>query len=149
MMLTNEKKTLIQESLRSLAASHAAAVVQIEETMGVLLRALELGDDAATDSKTEHRPRADATTFSIEWHGRTCFLGNTLLFWLFERLARSPNRYVAHVDLLDDVWRSERESSTIRGVAKRLRDRLVAADMEELAAAIDGSVSGYYGLILV
>ncbi len=149
MMLTNEKKTLIQESLRSLAASHTAAVVQIEETMSVLLRALELDDNAAKDSKAGHRPRADATTFSVEWRGRTCFLGNTLLFWLFERLARSPNRYVAHVDLLDDVWRSERESSTIRGVAKRLRDRLVAADMEELAAAIDGSVSGYYGLILV
>jgi len=35
-MLTSEKKRLIQESLRCLAASHAATVAQIEETMAVL-----------------------------------------------------------------------------------------------------------------
>lgn len=148
-MNANDKITLIQESLRSLAASHAAAVAQIEETMSVLLRALELDDDAVGRDAAEHRPTANTTTFTVEWHGRSCFLGNTLLFWMFERLVQSTNRYVAHVDLLDDVWKGNREDSTIRGVAKRLRDRLVAADMADLATAIDGSVPGYYGLILV
>ena len=46
-MLTVEKKRLIQESLRCLAASHSAAVVQIEETIAVLTNALELGGIAA------------------------------------------------------------------------------------------------------
>jgi DNA-binding response OmpR family regulator len=148
-MLTNEKKQLIQESLRSLAATHAAAVAQIEETMRVLVLALDL--DASDDGGpgTANRPIVDEATFSVTWRGRTCFLGNTLLYWLFARLARSTNRYVAQLDLLDDVWRGERHASTIRGVAKRLRDRLRAAGMADLAKAIDGSVSGYYGLILV
>lgn len=148
-MLTTEKKQLIQESLRRLAASHAAAVAQIEEAMTVLAGALELEQPRGEEERGTNRPVADATTFSVIWQGRTCFLGNTLLFWMFERLARSPNRYVAHIDLLDEVWRRERQSSTIRGVAKRLRDRLIAADMRDLAAAIDGSVSGHYGLKIV
>jgi len=151
-MLTTEKKRMIQESLRCLAASHAAAVTQIEETITILARALELdvpGAETGESGGLADRPVADVTTFSITWRGKPCFLGNTLLFWLFERFAQSLNRYVAHVDLLDDVWRTERQGSTIRGVAKRLRDRLTAADMADLAAAIDGSVSGYYGLILV
>ena len=147
-MLTSEKKRLIQESLRCLAASHAATVAQIEETMAVLALALDL-DQSDEGTEFTNRPVADKTTFCITWRGRDCFLGNTLLFWLFERLARSTNRFVPHIDLLDDVWQGDRQSSTIRGVAKRLRDRLVAADMSDLAEAIDGSVSGYYGLILV
>jgi hypothetical protein len=151
-MLATEKKRLIRESLRALAASHAAAVAQIEETMAVLSSALELddpGNDDMPGSETSRRPVADATTFCAVWRGKTCFLGNTLLFWLFDRLARTPGRYVSHVDLLEEVWRSKRESSTIRGVAKRLRDRLVDAGMADLASAIDGSVTGYYGLKLV
>lgn len=148
-MSPQDTKLLIQESLRSLAETHAAAVAQIEETMADLLRALELDDVTEDRDRSDQRPKANVTTFSIEWRGKSCFLGNTLLFWMFERLVRSPNRYIAHIDLLDDVWRGDRQSSTIRGVAKRLRDRLVAAGMDELASAIDGSVAGYYGLILV
>ena len=51
-MVTNEKKRMIQESLRSLAASHAAVIAQIEETMAVLLRTLEL------DGPGEEEPRS-------------------------------------------------------------------------------------------
>jgi len=123
-MLTTEKKRLIQESLRCLAASHAATVNQIEQTMAVLARALELdvpGTKAGENGGPANRPTADATTFCVTWQGKTCFLGNTLIFWLFERLARSLNHYVAHVDLLDDVWRGEREGSTIRGVRYWMR----------------------------
>jgi hypothetical protein len=56
---------------------------------------------------------------------------------------------VPHVDLLDSVWDDPREGSAIRGVAKRLRHRLAAAGMADVVDAIDGSVSGFYGLILV
>lgn len=151
-MLEAGKKRLIKDSLRALAASHAAAVAQIEETMAVLSGALELddpGDGGEPGHKASRRPVADVTTFNVVWRGKTCFLGNTLLFWLFARLARTPNHYVAHADLLEEVWRAKRESSTIRGVAKRLRDRLVDSDMADLASAIDGSVTGYFGLKLV
>ena len=146
-MLSIEKKRQIQESLRTLAETHAIAVTQIENTISILIQTLEL--DEPFVAATEDIPFADTTTFCIRWHGKTCFLGNTLLFWLFHRLVQSVNGYVPHVDLLDDVWKGNRESSSIRGVAKRLRDRLTAAGMTELARAIDGTISGYYGLILV
>ena len=146
-MLSIEKRHKIQESLRALAQTHALAVAQIEETISILEQMLEL--DVAARPTSKHLPVADATTFCVTWQDRTCFLGNTLLFWLFHRLLLSPNRYVAHIDLLDDVWKGDRETSTIRGVAKRLRDKLAAAEMKDLAESIDGTVAGYYGLILV
>ncbi len=158
-MITPEKKQLIREALKTLAESQAAAETLIEETISILSRILELGDNFPTHVADQaHRPTdlsesdalaVDRATLSVIWQGRTCFLGNTLLFWFFNRLAQSRNRYVSHVDLLDDVWGGQRQSATIRGVAKRLRDRLVESGMEELADSIDGTVSGYYGLMLV
>lgn len=146
-MLSLEKRQQVQESLRLLARTHASAVAQIEETIALLMFTLEL--DEPTVVTAERLPVADETTFCILWNGHVCFLGNTLLFWMFRRLLRSANGYVAHVDLLDDVWKGNRESSTIRGVTKRLRDKLIEAGMEDLAMAIDGTVAGYYGLMLV
>ena len=158
-MITPEKKQLIRETLKTLAASHATAVIQIEEAISTLSRTLELDDRFSVptadqqhrpaDSSGPDAPAVDRATLSVIWQGRTCFLGNTLLFWLFNRLAQSRNRYVSHVDLLDDVWGGQRQSATIRGVAKRLRDRLVESGMDDLADSINGTVSGYYGLMLV
>ena len=160
-MITPEKKRFIQEALRRLATSHTASVAEFEETIALLTNVLELdelevdralrptADQQSTGSVESALPTADRTTFTIIWRGRFCFLGNTLLFRLFERLVRSPNRYVPHVDLLDDVWDGPREGSTIRGVAKRLRDQLAMSGMEDLAQAIDGNISGHYGLMLV
>ena len=160
-MITPEKKRLIQEALRCLAASHSAAVAQFEESIAVLTNALELGgtvvdhaaestfDQQSAGSPDDDLPIADQTTFTVAWRGRSCFLGNTLLFRLFARLLRSRNRYVSHVDLLDEVWDGQREVSVVRGVAKRLRDQLTKAGMEDLAHAIDGTTSRHYGLMLV
>ena len=66
-----------------------------------------------------------------------------------DRRGVTANRPVADATTFCITWQGERESSTIPGVAKRLRDRLITEDMLDLAAAIDGSVCGYYGLILV
>jgi len=156
-MITSDNKRLIQESLLSLAETHSAAVNQLEQTIAVLAGVLEIDDVRVTvtgmpsreSGKKTSMPVADRATMTVEWQGRSCPLGNTLMFWFFERLVRSPNQYVSHVDLLDTVWDGQREGSTIRGVAKRLRDWLDSAGMADIANAIDGSVAGYYGLILV
>ena len=158
-MITAEKKRQIQQYLKSLATANAIAVEQIQKTISLLAMALELDDfvipakkttrDTIPDHETADKPSVEHATFSVAWCGQTCFLGNTLLFWFFDRLARTPNRYVPHIELLDDVWSGNRESTTIRGVAKRLRDRLSDNGMEKLAESIDGSVAGHYGLILV
>lgn len=142
-MITQEKKQHIHQTLRRLVTSHAAAVADIEATLALLVSELGIegfdsvrGEQDPTLQKPVHafeldRPIADRATFTVNWRGRTCFLGNTLLFRLLERLLRSPNQYVAHVDLLDEVWDGQREASTIRGVAKRLRDRLASDGMED------------------
>lgn len=153
-MKSQQDRTKIREALAMLAAAHADAVAQTQRAIEELTKALEhspilQGEPPAATTAGRGGPRADRETLSVAWRGRSCFLGNTLLFWFFERLARSPNRYVSHVDLLADVWGGQRGASTIRGVAKRLRGQLTAAGMPELARAIDGSATGYYGLMLV
>lgn len=149
-----ENREALRDSLSALAASYAHAVAQIELAILLLNEEIEpkalqaIGITDCTDRK-HGRPRIDHQTLCVHWQDRTCFLGNTLLLRFFDRLCRSPNRYVAYRDLLNDVWRGQRDDSTIRGVAKRLRDRLSAHGMAELAAAIDGCNPGFYGLILV
>ena len=53
------------------------------------------------------RPLLDESTLSVIWKGKSLHLGNTLAFRLLERLARCPNQYVTHLDLLRDVWEDE------------------------------------------
>ncbi len=153
--MNDDPRKTIRDALAALTATHRIVVEQFESAITVLSSALDASEWAqgdvvgATREDGAGRPIADRNTLSILWHGRSCFLGNTLLFRFFERIARSSNRYVPHVDLLDEVWGTHREATTIRGVAKRLRDRLIASGMADLARAIDGSVSGHYRLMLV
>jgi hypothetical protein len=149
-----ENRQALRDSLSALAASYAQAVTQIELTILLLNEEIEASNLTPVGimdrtSRNRGHPRIDYHTLCVHWQGKTCFLGNTLLLRFFDRLCRSPNRYVSYRDLLNDVWRGQRDDSTIRGVAKRLRDRLSAHGMSELAAAIDGCNPGFYGLILV
>ena len=151
--MQNQQQQAIREALAALAATHAIVVDQMDQMIALLTKALEsTGADRlgqAPGSDVMGLPRADRHTHAVTWQDRSCFLGNTLLFRFFERLARTPNQYVSHVDLLDDVWDGTRDAASIRGVAKRLRDRLRHHGLFDLAKAIDGSVAGHYGLILV
>ncbi|MEM6469729.1 MAG: helix-turn-helix domain-containing protein [Planctomycetota bacterium] len=147
------EKLEIREALASLAAAHSFLSDHLERAIASLTIALEQEPKAFQKhpGSSKHlvaRVFVDDLTMSIHWRGSSCFLGNTLLFHLFARLARTPNCYVNHADLLNDVWHGRRDLSTIRGVVKRLRDRLAAAGMSELAGAIDGSVAGHYCLKL-
>lgn len=101
---------------------------------------------AAKDS--DGRPIVDHTTFTVHWGGKTCYLGNTLPFKLFERLARRPNQLVHCDQLLDDVWQCCRSREAMRSVVKVLRQKLVRAGMKDLARAIDGTTARHYGLML-
>jgi DNA-binding response OmpR family regulator len=144
----------LRDSLAVLVDSYSLAIEQIERTILLLNEELEASGDAPLAStslgnRSTKVPRVDRQTLCVHWQGRTCFLGNTLLLRFFERLCRSPNRYVAYHELLNDVWQGQRDNSTIRGIAKRLRDRLTEHGMAELAAAIDGCNPGFYGLMLV
>jgi DNA-binding response OmpR family regulator len=91
----------------------------------------------------------DEATFSVHWANRTCYLGNTKPFRLMERLARRPNHLVLCDVLLEELWdQYSRSREVLRAAAKMLRRKLVAAGMEDLAKAIDGSTAHHYGLML-
>jgi hypothetical protein len=150
--MTEVKAEEIRQVLKNLAYTHSLVVEQMESMIQVLTELVDV-DDILTARQSRSRkegwPVANRETLCVEWEGKSCFLGNTLIFWFFERLARSPNHYVSHQTLLDEVWGGDRQPTTIRGVAKRLRDRLSEFGMEELARQIDGSENGYYGLMMV
>ena len=159
-MTTKVQKSQIAESLRNLVAAYSKALAHLEDALAVLCKELELGEieifqrrlvtlqDATHDPEDAARPITDQLLLSIRWRGKSCFLGNTLPFWFFERLARRPNQYYSYEQLLEDVWEGPRTFAAVRSVAKVLRRKLVEAGMDDLAKAIDGSVSGHYGLML-
>ena len=153
MIETREQQ--LRATLKRLAAIHAAQMSVLDESVAILeaeLDALSGAKEPATrnaePSPESDQPTIDRGVMCVVYRGRRCFLGNTLMLKFLERLVRRPNRYVSHDDLLTDVWNAIREPSSIRSVVKELRVKLRAAGMSGLSDAIDGHVSGHYGLML-
>ena len=149
-----ERKRAIREALATLASSHAIVVQQLELAIELLNQEIESDEEPLAMQEhplfgSRHNSLVDSDSQSVVWKGRICFLGNNLLFRFFERISRSPNQFISYDVLLDEVWGGPRENSSIRGVVKRLRDRLALGGMADLSSAIDGSNSGFYRLILV
>lgn len=146
-----------RQSLRALAEAFAAMMHILEGTCELLGReaaldprdffdrrgsALTLAGDAAN-------PVLDRSRLTVAFGGRTCFLGNTISFRLLLRLARRPGTFVPYEELLEDVWGGGvRSDTSVRGAIRTLRRKLRGAGLDALAAAIDGTVSGHYGLTL-
>jgi hypothetical protein len=105
-------------------------------------------NESPIQSFLPHVPIADPNILAVRWKGKTCFLGKTLAFKLFARLARRPNHFLSHDLLLDEVWECRVTKEAIRSVVKMLKQKLRQAGMADLAAAIDGRRRECYGLIL-
>lgn len=148
-MNDNTNRARIREALAGLAAAHAQSTNEIERAIQSLAALLDSPELTAGPRRHPGLPGANRGTFSVEWKGQQCFLGNTLPFLLFEQLAAKPNRYIPVTELIEVVWGGRREASTIRGVVKRLRDRLREAGMDQLADAIDGAATEHYRLTAV
>lgn len=148
------------ERLTQLAAVHSEAVSLIREIVSVLCDDLSLEPEhicalangayrrSASKRSQSRLPIADRSTLAVLWKGKSCHLGNTLPFRLFERLVRRPNHFVSHEELLEDVWQCRVTKEAIRSVVKVLKQKLCNAGMSDLAVAIDGSRRECYGLIL-
>lgn len=159
--MTEEERQQIGQALRAITAASLTAATEIDVAVRSLTHLLDIELYGRSDRR--YAPSLETTivipghphlvihvaSLSVSWHGKRCFLGNTLVFRLFVRLAKTPNQFVSHQQLLDDVWQGRRVRTTIRGVVKRLRDTLSAAGMQDLAKAIDGSTRGHYRLKLV
>ena len=95
-------------------------------------------------ANTKERPLLDEATLSVVWRGRTLYLGHTQGFWLLARLARCPNRYVTHLELLREIWDDEFADTTVlRAGVQRLRVKLRQGGMSRLADAITGHHGRY------
>lgn len=147
----------IVRSLRELAAACSEMMLRLETAIAVLSNEFQVDEKLSPRAviasppgpvPDKLPPLIDCGLMSINWRGHSCFLGNTLPFKLFERLARRPNHYVHCDQLLVDVWRGRRSIGAVRSVIKVLRQKLCAAGMSDLAQAIDGSVAGHYALKL-
>ena len=158
-MPKSDRDRQLLEKLSQLAAAQASAAALAQE---IVVSARErLGFDmgeappvavipAASSPNggiSARRPMIDVATFSVHWDGKTCVLGNTLPFRLLERLGRRPNQFIHCDQLLDEVWQGLRSREAIRSVVKVLKQKLVQAGMDDLAASINGNQPYHYGLI--
>jgi DNA-binding response OmpR family regulator len=158
-MISDKRRQEIAESLRRLAANYGRSMTEFEEALAVLCRKLELDEISVprpdrsqwrADRRAEARLTdvvVDRATFTVRWHGRSCFLGSSLPFRLFERLSRRPNQFVSYEQLYDEVWFAQRSREAVRSVVKVLRQKLIRAGMRGLAQAIDGRTRDHYMLV--
>ena len=128
-----------------------AELVAVRELLnGIDARFAELQDQLRDHDVTplpldQARPRIDSRTFTIEYNGSSCRLGNGLLWEFFRRLMRSPGIYVPQEALVAEVWQGRWVTdNAVRSVAARLRSRLRTAGMPDLAFAIDGAEPRHY-----
>jgi len=149
----------IVQGLRRLAATHVEAATILHEIVSEIGENLGLDvgigtttplpvNESPLEPSAPRTPTADADSLAIRWKGKTCFLGKTLPFKLFARLARRPNQFLSHDLLLDEVWECRVTKEAMRSVVKMLKQKLRQAGMADLAAAINGRRRECYGLIL-
>jgi hypothetical protein len=152
--MNNQKRQLIQKTLHSLVDSYAVTMEVLQQTLSLLCEELPIDPlaffrarfRAKAAPSGDRSPLTDPALFTVRFHGKACFLGNTLPFKLISRLAKRPFSYVTYEDLLAEVWEGRRSDSAVRSVVKVLRKKLRKAGLHEIADAIDGSVAGHYAL---
>lgn len=133
-----------------LAESLMTAVICVDEIRRTIQDMINRGSSEPMPSihngrqKRCERPLLDESTFSVSWQGKSLYLGHTRLYDFLKCLARQPNQYVPHLELIQEVWDEEDiATATIRSVVRHLRTRLRTSGMGELAAAIRGH-NGHY-----
>jgi hypothetical protein len=143
------------QGLSRLAATHIQAARILNELLFAISEDCDkdskiraANPPPARESHVTRVPIADPDIFAVQWKGKTCFLGKTLAFKLFARLALRPNHFLSHDLLLDEVWECQVTKGAIRSVVKVLKGKLRQAGMADLATAIDGGRRECYGLML-
>src|SRR4051812_20559228 len=149
--MEHDKAQRLERLTSQLAETLMTAAFCVEEIRSALCAETGyVGDDRVRrgSSGKRHapkpRPLLSDSTLSVCWKGRSLYLGHTVRFRLLDRLARRPNQYVTHLDLLHDVWDDEElTTDTIRSTVRHLRRRLRDGGMGGLAKAIRGHNGRY------
>jgi DNA-binding response OmpR family regulator len=150
--MTTDPDSRLDVLCRQLTENIMGAALCAQE-IATIVRETHFGGGPPRVSENGHHPREraplgrpllDEATLSVVWNGRMLHLGHTHGFWLLARLARSANRYVTHLDLLQDVWDDEcTETTALRAGVRRLRIKLRRGGMGDLADAIVGHHGRY------
>jgi DNA-binding response OmpR family regulator len=123
--------------LNELHAAHAEAARCAAGIQAILSTSL-------AELPEPERPYADTDSCTVHWRGKTCYLGNTLRFRLFARLARRPNLHLTYHQLRTEVWLGQlRTRDSVRSVVRHLKQELRDAGMDDLADAITGHGQRY------
>lgn len=137
---------------RQLTENIMSAALCAKEIVGIVREMHDDGARPAVNGNSHQssgfgppvRPLVDETTLCVTWNGKIIHLGHTRGFWLLARLTRSANRYVTHVDLLQEVWDDEfTDTAALRAGVRRLRVKLRRGGMRDLADAIVGHHGRY------
>ena len=146
-MISSDDRTRVAVLFARLARTHfiTQAIFQelqqvfqrsggFDEPLGVLANLLGTRQDPAA---LFAKPIIDSAAMTVTWRGRSCRLGNTVLFRLMERLARRPSWQFSYGRLINEVWEGQcRSDETVRSTVRHLKLRLQQAGMGGLAKAI-------------
>ena len=157
MPMVNHSPTTVERLARAAACLRQAILLIEEVAPGIVEKATSGTISASIQPLVAPAPIrssgnpaiTDRTTFCVHWANRTCHLGNTMPFKLLERLACRPNQFIHYDVLLQDLWDCHTSYWAVRSAVKILRKKLIAAGMESLAQAIDGSTAHHYALMLL
>lgn len=73
----------------------------------------------------------DPGTFTVTYKGKPCYLGNTMAFWLIERLGRARGVFLTIRELIQDVWKGKAVSDgAVQHQVSNLRTAFRAAGIE-------------------
>lgn len=140
----------LQIAAQALRASLLVVVANVDALCDLIDAAPPVSPPTPPASTTPsgRQLRIERGTYSVIWGNARCVLGHTMAFSIIERLAMRPNEYLSTDRLLEDLWMGHRTYSTIRSTISRLKAKLRASDMADLAEVIDGRVRGHYALML-
>lgn len=119
----------------TLGRSHSR--VQVHCPVGIELTSVPT-DGPAEDSAVSPEPgdrlieknglTINLDRFTVTYQGEECFLGSTILFSLFRRLATRPGIWISFNALIDEVWKDDMtETTTVGRTIRRLRHELMTA----------------------
>lgn len=145
--MTQHHAERLARSAKALRTSLLSVLQHVDEISRLAEEIAGSPVDSPPPEASESPCRLDRRTFTVRRLDRECFLGFTLPFRLMEKLAQRPDQYLSVDRLMQELWGGPRAPSTIRSVVCELRAKLNASGMEDLAAMIDGSNPGHYGLM--
>jgi DNA-binding response OmpR family regulator len=140
----------IVKAAKALRASLLTVLTRVDDLCDLVENSPHTDPRAIVPSINAGTPRLrlERATYTLYWEDRTCVLGHTKAFEVMERLCRRPNEYIQMDRLIDDLWSGRRTYSTVRSTVCRLKGKLRAGGMTDLAVLIDGNTRGHYRLRL-